>query len=263
MSKDTLEARVGKLERQNRRLKRVGLGVIAAVGAALLLGQARAPRTVTAESFVLLDTAGRVRAELGSNKVGEAYLLLRDAERQERVALQQMKDGAALVLRDANGRMAVMLSADKVVGPGLYLHDPKGRGRTALALSEAIGSYLSFTDANDKIWLLLEGDEEGGALSLNDGNGKTRLLLEGDKEGGALSLRDGNGKIRLLLEGSEKRVRRSLTNAKTETRGMCFRAYDANGRDRASFGMTNDGGAYVRLRDADGKMIWSAPQPRR
>jgi len=49
------------VEKENRMLKRVGLGALVLAGAMLLMGQARSSRTVEAERFVLKDASGRVR----------------------------------------------------------------------------------------------------------------------------------------------------------------------------------------------------------
>jgi len=56
-------ARLGRVERENRRMKRTGLGVLVLVGAVLLMGQAHSKRTVEAENFVLKDESGRIRQD--------------------------------------------------------------------------------------------------------------------------------------------------------------------------------------------------------
>jgi len=93
-------ARLEKVERQNRRLKRVGVVVLALAVAGMVMGQAMPrARIVEAEEFVLKDAARNVRAELAA-----------------------FKDGPALTLLDENGKSRATLAVDKP-GPMLLLHD--------------------------------------------------------------------------------------------------------------------------------------------
>jgi len=58
-------ARLEKVEKENRRMKRAGLLCLLAAGCVLVMGQARpAARAVEAQSFVLQDASGAKRAEL-------------------------------------------------------------------------------------------------------------------------------------------------------------------------------------------------------
>lgn len=74
MSIDELCARVDGLERENRRLKRVGLAVVVTVvtvaGAALgvaLVGAAT-PEVIEARAFRVIDESGIVRAQMDANR---------------------------------------------------------------------------------------------------------------------------------------------------------------------------------------------------
>jgi len=59
-----IAARVEAVERENRRLKKIALSVLALAGAVLLMGQARPNRTIEAERFILKDASGKIRARL-------------------------------------------------------------------------------------------------------------------------------------------------------------------------------------------------------
>jgi len=63
---DTLEDRVRRLERENQRLKRVGLLAVLAISSVFLMGQARMPERIEAESFVVKDRRGITLAVLGA-----------------------------------------------------------------------------------------------------------------------------------------------------------------------------------------------------
>jgi hypothetical protein len=92
---EPLERRLDRLERENRRLRRlfvVGLGALAVVPlGAPVAARALAPPTslIEAQRFVVRDEAGTVRATLG----------LEDG-------------GARLVLRDGDGSITVELGGD-------------------------------------------------------------------------------------------------------------------------------------------------------
>ncbi len=61
--------RLDRLEKQNRRLKRLGVTSLLIVAALALTGQARPKaRTVEAERFVLRDGQGRARITIGTPK---------------------------------------------------------------------------------------------------------------------------------------------------------------------------------------------------
>jgi hypothetical protein len=58
--------RLQKLERDNRRMKRVGAVVLVATAALILMGQAGKNRTLDADSLVIRDASGNTRIELGT-----------------------------------------------------------------------------------------------------------------------------------------------------------------------------------------------------
>lgn len=72
--------RLEKVEKQNRRLKRVGFAVLVLVTAVLAMSQARPNRVVEAEQFILKDANGKTRGELAIDSAGTSTLTLRDAK---------------------------------------------------------------------------------------------------------------------------------------------------------------------------------------
>ena len=70
MSNPTMEAvveRLDRVERENRRLKKAGVAILAGIAGVVLMGQAmptKVAKVVEAEKFVLKDTAGKVRGGL-------------------------------------------------------------------------------------------------------------------------------------------------------------------------------------------------------
>jgi hypothetical protein len=59
MADTEIALRLEKLERDNRRLKAIALAALLLPGALLLMGEARASHTFTANKFVLRDAQGR------------------------------------------------------------------------------------------------------------------------------------------------------------------------------------------------------------
>src|SRR5690242_4754220 len=109
--------RLGRLERSNRRWKRVTLLV---TGAAVLLlatfPQAPSlaqPRTVAAQRFVLLSPGGQGQG----------------------ATLDFTARGPELVLFDPGGRPRLRMGVEEA-GPGLHLLDARGAPRASLALFE-------------------------------------------------------------------------------------------------------------------------------
>jgi len=154
MNGPTMEAlaqRLEKVEQQNRRLKRVGVVVLALAVAGIIMGQAMpGARKVEAEEFVLRDAAGNVRAELVAFKDGLALTLL-DESGKSRATLAVDKPGPRLSLYDENGKPRARLAVYED-GPALILLDENGMFRVSLLVRKA-GPMLLLHDENDKtIW---------------------------------------------------------------------------------------------------------------
>jgi hypothetical protein len=61
---EALVNRIGKVERENRRMKRAGLALVILSATLVLMGQSQATKVVEANGFVLKDASGKVRAQL-------------------------------------------------------------------------------------------------------------------------------------------------------------------------------------------------------
>src|SRR5262245_42321505 len=120
-------ARLEKLEKENRRLKRLGVGVVLLGATALLMG-GQATKTVEAEKFVLRDTNGRQRAALGLTRSADdpsVAFILYDEEERSRAALGVNKDGPGLYFTDPSGKHRAVLARNNE-GIGFDLLDEKG-----------------------------------------------------------------------------------------------------------------------------------------
>ena len=109
---ESLAARVEKLEKQNRLFKRAGLPLLLTAAAFVTMGKARPIRTLEAQSFVVRDSAGNERVELGM-------------------------DNASPTLRffDTHGKTRIDLSSDTLAsGPRIELSGEQDRVRLSLGL---------------------------------------------------------------------------------------------------------------------------------
>jgi hypothetical protein len=173
--------RLGRVEKQNRRLKVAGIVALVVVGAVgLLAAAAPKPRTIEAERFVLVDRHGeravlapgqhllgqgepsfigltlfdedgKIRVALGacenSPENESAVLIFFDADKKPQVTLGVTTDHAELTLSNNKGEVPVWLTADDVGGK-LDLTD--GEGKYRIWLTAGLPSVLGFADEGDK-----------------------------------------------------------------------------------------------------------------
>ena len=142
-----LESRVEALERQNRRLKRVGLAGIVVLGIVVCMGQSQpqSAGTLTAEKFVVVDAKGEPRAALGMEE-GAPQLALTNSRGQNAVLIEvpATPDKPAVYLRDPQESSMLEL-AITMNGPVIHLSDKSGV-RARVATNELNAPLLSVYD---------------------------------------------------------------------------------------------------------------------
>ncbi|MFH1748059.1 MAG: hypothetical protein ABIG44_13570 [Planctomycetota bacterium] len=109
-----IEERIERLERANRRMKVVALGLLAVLlGAGLVAGpavqQAASPRVIEASGFRLVDNSGKTRAMLVVSKEGPVGLSFLDENGKMRAIFGETKDGPALGFLDENEKVRLSL----------------------------------------------------------------------------------------------------------------------------------------------------------
>lgn len=115
---DALTQRVAHLERDNRRLKRIGALLVLGLAASMLIGSVL-PKSpiIEAETFVLKDGAGRARAILGADpSPGDGGLtlglFLYGPNGEDRARLATRAGGTELVLYDYDEHITSLASLD-------------------------------------------------------------------------------------------------------------------------------------------------------
>ncbi|MFQ5881799.1 MAG: hypothetical protein ACE5I9_04930 [Candidatus Methylomirabilales bacterium] len=129
---EILVRRLDRVERENRRWKRVGTFVLAAIAAVALTGQAT-PRNVAkeveAEKFLLRDTSGKTRAVLAMGA----------------------DESVGLSLSDKDGTARIWLSLGAGGSPVLALFDKTARPRATVRVWPDGLPHLALTDKDGKV----------------------------------------------------------------------------------------------------------------
>jgi hypothetical protein len=175
-----LFSRVERLEKENRRLKQGALAFLLLIASVGLMAQTKqkppaptssqrpkgrapapapaGPTAVEAQSFILKDSNGHVRAELGLTG-STPSLKFRD------------ESGSALV--------TLALNSDAPGGPLLLLSDPQHHASVALSVLEHAGPQFSLTGERADIQLHMGVAPDGTTLELSDKNGFTTSIGNG------------------------------------------------------------------------------------
>jgi hypothetical protein len=173
--KQQLEIRIARLESQNRRFKQGVLTLLVALVSVSLLGQtktkqkaapkptaapaaARTPDKIEAESFILKDSNGKVRAELSMTGTGPG-LKLRD------------ESGVALV--------TISLNDGSPQGPMLLMTDSQRHASVSISVLDGIGSQLSLVGARPDIQAHMAVAPSGTSFEMSDSAGFTTSIGNG------------------------------------------------------------------------------------
>lgn len=128
---ESILQRIERLERQNRQLKLIGLGIALIVGTLLVGGAAKTPRTVEAEKIVLRDSHGRARVTISTSEFTGPAVGVRP-------------DDPVIWLSDDKGTDRTMLTPD-----GLFF--ASGNAKPTLDLTSDPKPTLRFYGADGKV----------------------------------------------------------------------------------------------------------------
>jgi hypothetical protein len=161
--KQPLEVRIEKLERQNRLFRRGALTCMIALVSVGLMGQTKHPRKaapaptapmipekIEAQSFILKDSNGKIRAELS-----------------------MAGTGPGLKLRDENGTPLITISLNdgNPQGPMMLFSDPQHDAGFSLSVLQGMGSQMSLVGARPDIQARIEVAPDGTSFEMSDANG--------------------------------------------------------------------------------------------
>ena len=135
-----LEQRLARLERANRRMKRIGALVLLMAAVVLLSGQAKGNdlQDLVVGSLTLKDKDGKTRARLRALADGSVALALFDKDGNARAMLFVAADGSPdLTLSDKAGKTRAHLVVGVDGSPVLALSDKDGKVRASLYVGVA------------------------------------------------------------------------------------------------------------------------------
>jgi hypothetical protein len=175
--KNPILARIERLETENRRLKQGGLICVLAIASTALMGQTTQhkapvkkpaapvapaapviPDKIEAQSFVLVDAAGKPRADLAMGGIGPSFRLL-----------------------DQTGSAMVTISLNDATpgGPVLLLSDPSHKGGIAMSVQGGAGPQLSLTGEDQTAMAHMSVTKDGTSLELFDQNENSTSIGNG------------------------------------------------------------------------------------
>ena len=162
-----INARLEKLERENRRMKKTGIVGIVFASVLFISGQAKTNKVVEANEFVLKDGNGKARARLSM------FTLFRDPEpatSAENTLMQ--KDIPNLSFYDAEGHPRIFIAAFQEESR-IYLNDSQQTMHSAMWAGSAAtsGAGASITGRGELFRVTLDTFIEGPQLVLADKEG--------------------------------------------------------------------------------------------
>ena len=189
MSRPTIESlaeRLGRLERQNARLRWFGAGASVALILAVALGAMPEPqgegrrgsavKALRAKGFIAVDAQDREFVRIGTEvdpKAGGLMEFLDKAGRRRMLLGLGEEDVPFVTLLDPVRNEQVMLNLDPERGMALTLRNRKSNSGLILGLSAEGVPSLGFLGPGGKPLMSLGGDAEGsGRLILRDKDGK-------------------------------------------------------------------------------------------
>lgn len=172
--------RIGKLEAQNRKLKRGGVAILVLFSAVILMGQAAPPpRVVEAQRFILKDSNGKVRGWMGTIGNG-SELSLGNVNAQPMMRLIVSTDASDLHFFGSR-KSGMNLGLDSG-NPDISMMGAEGNGGTRITF-EKNGPALTLEDAKGFSTIVgatqLEKPSNSGA---HPTSAASIVLLDGDKK---------------------------------------------------------------------------------
>jgi hypothetical protein len=183
-------ARIARLERQNRMLKRGALAFMVSLAALFvaslgLMGQATTQKKTPAPKAAKPAPAPAAPAApppvvLPANIEAQSFIL-KDANGHVRAELAMDGEGPSLKLRDPSGAALVSVSLRDVApsGPFLVLSDPQHHSSLSMSVANGEGSQLSMIGERADIQAHIGVTPDGTAMELSDKDGFTTSIGNG------------------------------------------------------------------------------------
>ena len=182
-----MNARLEKLEKENRRIKKIGIVSVVLASVLIISGQASTNKVVTANEFRLVDATGKVRGFFSTNDEGLALLSLTDSSGKISASLGASTKGSTLLLKSIDDKTWTDLSASANKFGGLHLYGSAG-----------------------EIHLAVDGDSPGPSLQVKDREGYLSVLGRSDLVVPTTGKKEQTPAASLILFDKDHKVIRSL-----------------------------------------------------
>ena len=185
-----LQTRIERLEKENRRFKKIAVAALAGVALLIVMGQTSARKTVEANEFVVKDAHGNVRIRLGVDpKNDSAVLWMQTAKGDEAASLSDsgmlLQQGgvvrtivgdSALTLSNSQGQPNVRLTAADDAERDLFIEGNTGY------LSYLPGQALEISDSDGYSAAIGSTEIRGTNGASSHSNSASLVLTDPDKK---------------------------------------------------------------------------------
>ena len=198
-----INARVEKLERENRRMKQIGLVAALFASTLILGGEAKTNKVVEANEFRLLDASRKVRALLSMSPSGGPELTFNDASGDFVLALSTTP-APSLTLRPIGTGESVYLHAGTTDSPNASL----GLGLPPKGILIVAGSHnaIDMFGSAGTFRVNLDEDLGGPRIAVTDKEGYSLNLGRVDVEFPGTGQNERTPAASLVLFGKDKKV---------------------------------------------------------
>jgi hypothetical protein len=188
LNQQTIEEKLDRLERSNRRLK-IMMSVSFCIGAVLLFTGAGAPRVVEAEKFILRDSSGAERGEMFATDTARGLVFFTKGG-EKGLAFVVSDEMNALMISDPNGNLRQTLTAN-MDESRLGLYRPGSNSAQFEVINNALGTALTIRDRGNADRVSLGESAKGAAVVMSDSKGGARTIMGDGALGFASLAKDG------------------------------------------------------------------------
>jgi hypothetical protein len=148
MTDTELVRRLEKLERDNRRMKRAGIAILALIAGLVAVAATRpVPGVIQAREFDAVDRTGNIRVKMGVGSEGTALTLYDGSGHSEAgLAIPTNGQWPAVWLSDGQDKAKAQMNV-AWGNPQIWLEGPQGQGQVFLGVSPSDSPTITLSDA--------------------------------------------------------------------------------------------------------------------
>ena len=214
MSEAEIIKRLERLERENRRLK--GLGLAALVLATALGGIYAArpvPQKIIAHEFDVIDASGTARAKMGVGPSGLSYVEAIGVKGQAASMIADPSSVTEVMLTNKKGIALANMTLDPLGGPRFELNDSEGATRALMNVEPSGRSGIAFFDEqadrggrNQERLQMTASPSGSPTIHLSDTQGFSMMLGSGGTENAATGETERTSAASIIMSGKDQRV---------------------------------------------------------